>query len=83
MLLCISSIIEAAGREEKLGAMCSFSQEKRRIIRIWRLKVADPPSQPSRAPTAAPTFFVMKQPLHTQVEHHGPEMPGIQRCASP
>lgn len=29
------------------------------------------------------TFFVMKQPLHTPGERRGPEMPGIQSCASP
>lgn len=80
LLLCISSISEAAGREGKLGVICSF-REKRRTIRIWKLKVADPPSQPSSSSNSS--FFVMKQPLHTWGEHHGPEMPGIQRCASP
>lgn len=28
-------------------------------------------------------FFVMKQPLHTQGEHHGPEMPGLESCHHP
>lgn len=43
---------------------CSPSQEKRRIIRTWRLRMAGPPVQPCSSSTGPTAFSLVEQPLH-------------------
>lgn len=43
---------------------CSPIQEKRRIIRTWRLRMAGPPVQPCSSSTSPTAFSLVEQPLH-------------------
>ena len=62
---------------------CSPSQEKRRIIRIRRLKVAGPPAQPSSSSTSPPPSLWWRSYCIHMGGCRGPEMPGIQSHAPP